>query len=199
MEPQNHPPSDHSPANQDRAQIASTYQIATQQTAPPSKKKQSRAPAGDLTSRLVSVFLWFSFGTVVGCIGQMAVTRRPPNIGAGMAIGLTAALTSAYKDLEGTQIPRLLLTNPQKFFNRFEARLDRHSGQLTENTAGQERLEHKLDVLSDRVDTFTLATVRPSSEPIPQALPSVPPIPLANAASLNGNGQPQHSLGAGFH
>ena len=115
-----------------------------------------------------------------------------------MAIGLTAALTCAYKDLEGTQIPRLLLTNPQKFFNRFESRLDRHSGQLAENTAGQERLENKLDSLSNRVDTLTLAAVRPSSEPMPQALPSISPVPPANNAPMNGSSQPQNSLGAGF-
>lgn len=187
MESQNHPASDNPQANQDRARISSTYQM------PPSEKKQPRSP-GDLTSRLVSIFLWLSFGTVAGCIGQMAVTRNPPNIGAGMAVGLTAALTCAYKDLEGTQVPRQLLTNPQRFFNRFESRLGEHSVHLAENTGGQERLETKLDSLSERVDTLTLAMVRPSSKSVPQELPSAPP---ANA-SLNGNGQPQTSLGAGF-
>ncbi|PZO42473.1 MAG: hypothetical protein DCF15_22895 [Phormidesmis priestleyi] len=189
MESQNHPDSDNPQAKQNRARISSTYQI------PPSEKKQQPRAPGDLTSRLVSVFLWLSFGTTAGCIGQMAVTRQPPNIGASMAVGLTAALTCAYKDLEGTQVPRQLLVNPQRFFNRFESRLGEHSVQLAENTGGQERLETKLDSLAERVDTLTLAMVRPSSKSVPQELPSAP---LANA-SLNGSAQPRTSLGAGFH
>ncbi len=95
--------------------------------------------------------------------------------------------------MEGTQVPRQLLVNPQRFFNRFESRLGEHSVQLAENTGGQERLETKLDSLSERVDTLTLAMVRP----IPQDLPSAAPVSLANA-SLNGSAQPQTSLGAGF-
>ncbi|PZO45280.1 MAG: hypothetical protein DCF15_21710 [Phormidesmis priestleyi] len=196
MASQNHAPPNSIPTKRDRAQIASTYQIPPPQTPPPSGKKQVRAP-GDLTSRLVSIFLWLSFGTTAGCIGQMAVTRRPPNIGAGMAVGLTAALTCAYKDLESGQVPRQLLTHPQKFFNRFEARLDEHSVQLAENTGGQERLETKLNLLSDRVDTLTLAMIRPiaKSESVPL---EPPPVPVTSDAHVNGNGQPQTSLGAGF-
>lgn len=197
MESQNHPPPNSILIKPDRAQIASTYRIPTQQATPPSGKKQFRAPAGDLTNRLISLFLWLSFGTVVGCIGQMAVTRRPPNVGAGMAVGLAAALTCAYKDLESAQGSRQLLTHPQKFFNRFEGRLDEHSVRLAENTGGQERLENKLDLLSDRIDTLTLATVRPAarSESVPL---EPPPVPLASDAHVNGNGQTQTSLGAGF-
>ncbi len=196
MESPNHSPAEITP--DDRASVASPYQISPAPRAAPTNKKQIRTPpaAGDLTSRLVSIFLWLSFGTTAGCIGQMAVTRRPPNVGAGMAVGLTAALTCAYKDLESSQGPRLLLAHPQKFFNRFEARLDEHSVQLAENTGGQERLENKLDLLSNRVDTLTLAMVRPaSSEPVP-AQPS--PVPPASDATLNGNSQPHHPLGAGF-
>ncbi len=196
MESPNHPPSDNTP--DDRASIASTYQVSPAPRAAPANKKQTRTSpaAGDLTSRLVSIFLWLSFGTVAGCIGQMAVTRRPPNVGAGMAVGLTAALTCAYKDLESGQGPRQLLVHPQKFFNRFEARLDEHSVQLAENTGGQERLENKLDLLSNRVDTLTLTMARPtSSEPV---APQPSPVPPVSDAALNGNGQPRHRLGAGF-
>ena len=195
MESQHHPASDNPQAKQDHARIASTYQIPPSEK--PSEKKQPKSP-GDLTSRLVSVFLWLSFGTVAGCIGQMAVTRRPPNIGASMAVGLTAALTCAYKDLEGTQVPRQLLVNPQRFFNRFESRLGEHSVQLAENTGGQERLETKLDSLAERVDTLTLAMVRPPAKSESVPLESSP-VSITNNAHMNGNGQPRTSLGAGFH
>lgn len=200
MESHNSPPTDNIPAEQDRVQIASTYQPSPVPKAVPADQKQTRPqPAtGDLTSRLVSLFLWLSFGTTVGCIGQMAVTRRPPNVGAGMAVGLAAALTCAYKDLESAQEPQHLLAHPQKVFNRFETRLDKHSVQLAENTAGQERLEHKLDLLADRVDTLTLAMVRPTGlaeDPAPLAPTTAG---LTTDASTNGNGQPRDRLGAGF-
>lgn len=200
MESHNSPPTDNTPAEQDRVQIASTYQTSPAPKTASADKKQTKAqPAtGDLTSRLVSLFLWLSFGTTVGCISQMAVTRRPPNVGAGMAVGLAAALTCAYKDLESAQGSQQLLAHPQKFFNRFEVRLDKHSVQLAENTAGQERLEHKLDLLAGRVDTLTLAMVRPTGLTEKPASPAPPPAGFATDASTNGNGQPKDRLGAGF-
>jgi hypothetical protein len=161
-----------------RSQVASTYQLSTGQNAPPRAQKREIPPPGDLTSRLVGIALWFCFGSTVGCISQMAVTRQPPNLGAGMAIGLAAALTSAYKDLEHAQTTRALPTHPQA------------------------RLEEKLDRLSERLDA--LPVTRPSSPaPVSQAQHLSKAIAhSSNSVHLNGNGphngQSRNSLGAGF-
>ena len=90
------------------------------------------------------------------------------------------------------------VVNPQRFFNRFESRLGEHSVQLAENTGGQERLETKLDSLAERVDTLTLAMVRPPAKSESVPLESSP-VSITNNAHMNGNGQPRTSLGAGFH
>jgi hypothetical protein len=160
------------------SQVASTYQLPTRQSAPPLAQKRAIAQPGDLTSRLVGIALWFCFGTTVGCISQMAVTRRPPNLGAGMAIGMAAALTSAYKDLEHSQTPRGLPTHPQK------------------------RLEEKLDRLSKRIDALPV-TLPSSPAPVGQAQSLDKAIAhSSNGIHLNGNGshnsQSRNSLGAGF-
>jgi hypothetical protein len=156
------------------AQVASTYQLPTRQSAPPLSQKREIAQPGDLTRRLVSIALWFCFGTTVGCISQMAVTRQPPNLGAGMAIGMAAALTSAYKDLEHSQMPRALSTHPQA------------------------RLEKKIDRLSERLDAMPVTHL---SSPAPigqaQALDKAA-VPLSNGVHLNGNGPSRNRLGAGF-
>jgi hypothetical protein len=172
------PPIDAGLNKSNPSQVASTYQLPTRQSASPPAQKREIAQPGDLTSRLVSIALWFCFGTTVGCISQMAVTRRLPNLGAGMAIGMAAALTSAYKDLEHSQAPRALPTHPQG------------------------RLEAKIDRLSERLDA--LPVNHPASPaPVSQAQPLDKAVAhSSNGNHLNGNGshnsQSRNSLGAGF-
>lgn len=189
--------------------------------------RESAAPAQrlpierDLTNRLVGVFVWFSLATSAGCVIQMAETKAPPNVASAMKLGLVAAIACAYKDLERTRMPLSLLKAPQKFFSKLIVRLDDHSVQLQENTVGQEQLERKIDDLTRRVDTLTLAMVKPpsftqaESSLSPAAVPSTSsapsaPLPAANghgeldqvasAINLNGNGNghQKRSLGAGF-
>ncbi|MGC1306534.1 MAG: hypothetical protein WA885_04840 [Phormidesmis sp.] len=176
----------------------------------------------DLTNRLVGVFVWFSLATSAGCVMEMAETKAPPNVASAMKLGLVGAIACAYKDLERTRMPLSLLKAPQKFFSKLIVRLDDHSVQLQENTVGQEQLERKIDGLTRRVDTLTLAMVKPPS--FTQAEPSLSPVNalsapsapsappsadanghsefdlVASAINLNGNGHgpPKRSLGAGF-
>lgn len=179
------------------------------QASPAQKRAKPQPVPGDLTSRLVNIALWFMFGTTVGLVSQMAVTRRPASVGAGMGVGLTAAIVCAIKDLESLQVSPLLLKNPRKFCNQFEARLDKHSELLADNSAGQERLEVKVEQLSDRVNTLTLAMTRlPPPDPNTQGrLPSASTQPehppketapsgLSSNGHVNGNGR--NSLGTGF-
>jgi hypothetical protein len=160
------------------SQVASTYQLSTRPSSLPLAPKREIPQSGDLTSRLVGIALWFCFGSTVGCISQMAVTRQPPNLGAGMAIGMAAALTSAYKDLEHSQAPRVLRTQPQT------------------------HLEEKIDRLSERLNA--LPVTRPAS-PAPMSQGQSLNKAIAHSSNgihLNGNGshnsQSRNSLGAGF-
>jgi hypothetical protein len=157
------PPTDASLNKSNPSQVASTYQLPTRQSAPPPAQKRALSQPGDLTSRLVNLALWFCFGSTVGCISQMAVTRQPPNLGAGMAIGMAAALTSAYKDLEHSQAPRALPTHPQG------------------------GLEAKIDQLSERLDELPVS--RPASlAPVGQAQPLDKAVAhSSNGVQLNGN------------
>ena len=178
---------------------------STQTSSPSSQKSAKPQPLpGDLTSRLVHIVLWFAFGTTVGLVAQMAVTRRSANLGAGMGIGLAAALTCAYKDSESLRVSPLLLSNTRKFCNRFENRLDNHSEQMADNSAGQERLEAKIDRLSERVNSLTLTMARlPTPDLTGQGqllgrgdMPAKEPTPVDN--HLNGNGRASNGLGSGF-
>lgn len=205
-------PYDHRPTNE-----------PTSQAPPPSPaSKSQRMPIErDLTNRLVGVFVWFSLATSAGCVIEMAETKAPPNVASAMKLGLVGAIACAYKDLERTRMPLSLLKAPQKFFSKLIVRLDDHSVQLQENTVGQEQLERKIDDLTRRVDTLTLAMVKPPSftqnepslpsaaAPSTSSAPSAPPSIDANghsefdqAGSINfngnGNGYQKRSLGAGF-
>ncbi len=189
-----------------RHQPSSSGRTSTDQ-----KRVKPQPVPGDLTSRLVSITLWFTLGTSVGLVAQLAVTRRPANVGAGMGIGLAAALTCAYKDLENLQISPSFLNSSRKFCNRFENSLDKHSEQLADNSAGQERLEDKIERLGERVDTLTLTMTRlptpapntqgrllskgtePASSPKENA-----PSGFSGDGHLNGNGRTPNSLGTGF-
>ena len=129
---------------------------------PPPMSKPQRVPLErDLTNRLVGVIIWFSLATSAGCVMEMAETKAPPNVAGAMKLGLVAASACAYKDLEKSRMPLSLLKAPQQFFSKLIVRLDNHSVQLEENTVGQEQLEEKIDALTLRVDTLTLAMVRP--------------------------------------
>ncbi|PZO44043.1 MAG: hypothetical protein DCF15_22230 [Phormidesmis priestleyi] len=178
-------------------------------TSPDQKRVKPQPVPGDLTSRLVKITLFFTFGTTVGIVSQMAVTRRPVNVGAGMGIGLAAALTCAYKDSESLQLSPSFLNNSRKFCNRFEHKLDTHSEQLADNSAGQERLEDKIERLGERVDTLPLAMTRlptPAANTQGRLLststqPENPPKETApngfsGDSHLNGNGR--NNLGTGF-
>lgn len=117
----------------------------------------------DLTNRLVGVIIWFSLATSAGCVMEMAETKGRPNVAEAMKLGMVAAIACAYKDLEKSRMPLSLLRAPQRFFSKLIVRLDNHSVQLEENTVGQVQLEEKIDALTHRVDTLTLAMVRPPS------------------------------------
>ena len=149
----------------------------------------------DLTNRLVGVIIWFSLATSAGCVIEMAETKAPPNVAGAMKLGLVAAIACAYKDLEKSRMPLSLLKAPQKFFSKLIVRLDSHSVQLEENTVGQVQLEEKIDTLTHRVDTLTLAMVRPPSlndSQFVQSPTNASPASLASNAnqtvSLNGYG-----------
>ena len=159
---------------------------------------------------------------------EMAETKAPPNVAGAMKLGLVAAIACAYKDLEKSRMPLSLLKAPQKFFSKLIVRLDNHSVQLEENTVGQVQLEEKIDALTHRVDTLTLAMVRPPSfkdsysvrsstgaDPTSPASNANQPVSLNSHSQLsNGqlhnstlnshepdefnNGRPKRSLGPGF-
>jgi len=149
----------------------------------------------DLTNRLVGVIIWFSLATSAGCVMEMAETKAPPNVAGAMKLGLVAAIACAYKDLEKSRMPLSLLRAPQKFFSKLIVRLDSHSVQLEENTVGQVQLEEKIDALTHRVDTLTLAMVRPpslnNSQSVQLPANAAPATPASNAnqtVPLNGYG-----------
>lgn len=186
-------------------------QPSTSAKTSPGQKRSSPQPVpGDLTSRLVNITLWFTFGTTVGVVAQLAITRQPANLGAGMGVGLTAAVTCAIKDLESLQLSPSFLNSSRKFCNRFDGRLDEHSELLADNSAGQERLEDKIERLGERVDTLTLTMTRlPTPAPNtqgrllskgtePASSPKENPSGFSGDGHLNGNGQTPNSLGSGF-
>ena len=162
-----------------------------------SSSTRSKVPIErDFTNRLVGVIVWFSLATSAGCVIEMAETKAPPNVAGAIKLGLVAAIACAYKDLEKSRMPLSLLKAPQKFFSKLIVRLDNHSVQLEENTVGQVQLEEKIDALTHRVDTLTLAMVRPPSLNDSQSvqLPAnAAPNSSASIAnqtvSLNGRGQ----------
>ena len=133
------------------------------QASPPSPASRSQTVPleRDLTNRLVGVIIWFSLATSAGCVMEMAETKGRPNVAEAMKLGMVAAIACAYKDLEKSRMPLSLLKAPQQFFSKLIVRLDNHSVQLEENTVGQVQLEEKIDALTHRVDTLTLAMVRP--------------------------------------
>lgn len=202
---------DGSPKNSDRAALQGnrSQPSPSARTSPAQKRTKPQPVPGDLTSRLVNIALWFTFGTTVGVVAQLAVTRQPANLGAGMGVGIAASVTCAIKDLEGLQLSPSFLSSSRKFYNRFENRLDTHSEQLADNSAGQERLEGKIEKLSARVDTLTLAMTRlptPDHNTQGQLLsPSTPPKSPLKETAFNGfsddshvNGNGRNSLGTGF-
>ena len=168
----------------------------------PASKPQRVHLERDLTNRLVGVIIWFSLATSAGCVVEMAETKAPPNVAGAMKLGLVAAITCAYKDLEKSRMPLSLLSAPQQFFSKLIVRLDNHSVQLEENTVGQEQLEEKIDVLTRRVDTLTLAMVRPpalssTSGNLSGHLPSVHSAPNAASTSTPTAVQPVGANGHG--
>ncbi len=170
-------------------------------TSPEQKRVKPQPILGDLTSRLVNITLWFTFGTTVGVVAQLAVTRQPANLGAGMGVGLTAAVTCAIKDLEGLQISPSFLNSSRKFCNRFDGRLDEHSELLADNSAGQERLEGKIDTLILTMTRLPAPDHNTQGRLLRGTEPENPPKePAPNGFSgdshLNGNGR--NSLGTGF-
>ena len=192
------PPSE---SGRDSARIAATASTQPSSTPTPKHKRAQPVP-GDFTSRLVNILIWFALGAAAGLAAQLATSRRPPNMGGALGVGLATAAVCAYKDAEQLQISPSFLSSTRKFCNRFENNLDTHSEQLADNSAGQERLEGKLDRLSERVDTLTLAMTRSPAPSRSQQLlakeaePPAPEIPL-NDSSLNGNGHTSR-LGTGF-
>lgn len=128
-----------------------------------------------------------------------------------MGLGIAASVTCAIKDLEGLQLSPSFLNSSRKFCNRFEHKLSAHSEQLADNSAGQERLEGKIEQLSNQVNTLTLAMTRlpppgPNAQgrlPSASTQPENPPKETAQNgfsgnSHLNGNGRTSNSLGTGF-